>query len=185
MEPSVSDELIVASVQQGSKDDYKEIVERYRERLLRYVIYICKDPELANDIVQNTFIKAYINIQGFNLRRKFSSWIYRIAHNEAINEVKKRGRMINVDIADLNLEDTSFAQITDILDEGIGRKQLMSEVAALPLKYREPLILHYFEGYSYQEISDMLRLPSSTVGVHITRAKQKLRTALSQGENNG
>ena len=83
-----SDEKIVEIVKKDN-EVYAEIIKRYKEKLLRYATYLTKNEERAADVVQNTFIKVYVNLNGFNTKKKFSSWIYRIVHNEAMNMIKK------------------------------------------------------------------------------------------------
>ena len=79
----VSDEVLVVQVIEGDADAYATLMTRYESRLLRYVIYLIHDQAAAEDAVQETFIKAYQNLRSYKPSYKFSSWIYRIAHNEA------------------------------------------------------------------------------------------------------
>src|SRR4051812_39173558 len=85
-----SDEQIVAQIQNGKSDLFGIIVERYEARFKRYATKFIKSHFDSEDVIQEVFIKAYRNIQSFDASRKFSSWIYRIAHNEFINFIKKR-----------------------------------------------------------------------------------------------
>ena len=86
---NLSDSQIVDLVLKGDKEMYAVLVERYEARLLRYAMYLLKDYDIATDAVQDTFIKAYINLFSFHLNKSFSSWIYRILHNESMNLSKK------------------------------------------------------------------------------------------------
>ena len=86
----MSDEDLARKVQSGDTEAFGELVGRYQEKLLRYARKFLLDPDDAQDIVQDIFIKAYHNMQSFDTSRRFSPWIYRIAHNEFINELKKR-----------------------------------------------------------------------------------------------
>src|ERR1043166_6670972 len=85
-----TDEQIALAVQAGTTERFGELIERYEAKLLRYVRKFLLDPEDAQDIVQDTFIKAYENLQSFDASRRFSPWIYRIAHNEFVNALKKK-----------------------------------------------------------------------------------------------
>jgi RNA polymerase sigma-70 factor, ECF subfamily len=87
-----SDEQLVEEVRSKDQELYSHIVDRYQAKLMRYIKYLIFDEYKAADVVQETFIKAFINLNGFDTRKKFSSWIYRIAHNEAMNSVKKYHR---------------------------------------------------------------------------------------------
>ena len=87
--PDDTDESIVAKITAGDVGAYAEIMNRYEPKLHPYVTYLIHNQTMADDIVQDTFIKAYRNLRGFNLKYKFSSWVYRNAHNEAMNAIKK------------------------------------------------------------------------------------------------
>jgi RNA polymerase sigma-70 factor, ECF subfamily len=164
----LSDEKVVEVVRGGDSDVYGEVIRRYQEKLLRYAVYLVNDEQKAADVVQNTFIKVYVNLNGFNLNKKFSSWIYRITHNEAMNMVKKNKREVMMN------EDFDGDSGVDVEKE-YGKKELGRMIRECldktPLKYREPLGLHYLEEKSYKEISDILRVPVGTIGTRINRGK--------------
>lgn len=168
----LTDEEIVEIVINSDKDDYAEIIKRYQTKLLRYAITILGDSHQAADAVQEGFIKAYINLNSFNLKRKFSSWLYRIVHNQAINQLDKHQLQRRVDY---NFDLDSGVN----LEENIIKDQLIKEAQSclkeMPIIYREPLSLYYLEEKSYEEISDILRLPMGTVGTRINRAKVILK----------
>lgn len=85
----LTDEQIVAAILNGDKDLYRNIIKRYEKKLLRYLRKFLSDPNDIEDILQVVFMKVYKNLYGFGPGKKFSSWIYRIAHNEAVNYLKK------------------------------------------------------------------------------------------------
>jgi len=164
----LSDEKIVEIVVKKDKELYVHIIKRYQEKLLRYANYLVKNESNAADIVQESFIKAYININGFNIKKKFSSWIYRIVHNEAINFINKQKKLIplseNYDFdSGINLEE-------DLIKKEL-RKHTMNCLKQIPVIYSEPLALYFLEEKSYKDISDILRIPTGTVGTRINRAK--------------
>jgi len=88
-EIELSDEEIIEKVRTSNQDLYAVIIDRYQKKLLRYIGNLIKDENKAIDVVQESFIKAFVNLNSFNTEKKFSSWIYRIAHNQAINLAKK------------------------------------------------------------------------------------------------
>ena len=90
-QPQLSDEKIVRQVIQGDKDLFGELIDRYEAKLTRYVMRFTQHTEDVSDIIQVVFIKAYTNLQSFDTGRSFNSWIYRIAHNESVTHLKKRG----------------------------------------------------------------------------------------------
>ena len=85
----LSDEEVVEITRIKNKEAYAEIIKRYQGKLMRYAKYLVSDDERASDAVQDAFIKAYINLNSFDTKRKFSSWIYRIVHNETMNLMNK------------------------------------------------------------------------------------------------
>jgi RNA polymerase sigma-70 factor (ECF subfamily) len=127
---------------------------------------------MAEDAVQDAFIKAYINLNGFNVKKKFSSWIYRIVHKEAMNMLSRQKKQIPMNE---KIEHDSGVNLEDefIKNELTSRAHHCLE--QIPLIYKEPLSLFYLEEKSYEEIGDILRIPIGTVGVRISRAKSMMR----------
>ncbi len=169
---TATDEELVNQVRSGDKEIYAELVRRYEPKLLRYASSLLNDREIAMDAVQDTFIKAYVNLNGFNSKRRFSSWIYRILHNEAMNLLKKHHREVKFpegfDAADPNHFEVELSRKETI-------KMVHKCLDKIPIKYAEPVALFYLEDKSYEEISDILRIPAGTVGVRINRAKKAMR----------
>lgn len=176
---SLSDEKLVDLVRNEDQELYTHIVNRYQEKLLRYANYLVSDNHMSQDIVQTAFIKAFQNLQGFSTKKKFSSWIYRITHNEAMNSIKKNKKLIN-------LEPSHWQQIssdTDI-EEEFDKKQLSiivkKSIDKLSVKYKAPMSLFYLQDKSYEDISDILRIPTGTVGTRINRGKKLLKNIVVQ-----
>lgn len=179
------DEEIASLVQSGKIEFFDILIERYEAKIRRYSRKFLSDPEGINDVLQEIFIKTYTNIQSFDTKRKFSSWIYRIAHNELVNALRKRRPILPLFDLDVflphHLHDDTLRKnidkqdIKELIDKCLGR---------LEVKYKEPLILYYFEELSYQEIADILQIPVSTVGIRIKRAKEKVKTIYRQITSN-
>lgn len=169
------DEAVVARITAGDVDSYAVLMARYEQKLLRYVVYLLHDQATAADVVQETFIKAYRNLRSFKPKYKFSSWIYRIAHNEAMNAVKKERHIQRDADAETLVDDTQDATIVNEIDAAILRDDLKACLVHLDVKYREVLMLQYYENMKYIEIADILHIPVATVGVRAARAKAKLR----------
>jgi len=176
---SLSDEELVEKIRGENSELFAEIIERYQQKLYRYLRYLTNRPSEAEDILQDVFIKAYRNLLGFNTKKKFSSWIYRIAHNEGVNFIKKLNRRKEISLQGLGKIDSIpngknnsplDAQVRKEIQEKI--KECLDELEA---KYREPLILYYFEDKNYREISDILRTSTNTVGTLIFRGKRILK----------
>jgi RNA polymerase sigma-70 factor (ECF subfamily) len=156
------------------------LFERYEKKLIRYILRISSFlPEEANDILQEVFIKIWVNLNKFDDNLKFSSWAYRIVHNTVVSEWKKSrsfGKDRNVKIdeeifknlpSEFDLVEKSYKKD----DIAMIRKILNS----LPEKYRDVLVLKFLEEKNYNEISDILRKPPGTVATLIHRAKKAFR----------
>jgi RNA polymerase sigma-70 factor (ECF subfamily) len=168
----LTDEELVEKIRSNDYNLYAVIIDRYKNKLLRYAVNIVHDDDKASHIVQDSFIKAYINLKGFNINKSFSSWIYRIVHNESINIIKKYHKEVSI------LDDFDFGSDENI-EEDFEKKEVMFKVEKclkeIPLLYSEPLSLYYINDKSYQEISDILRIPMGTVAVRINRAKKLMK----------
>lgn len=172
------EEIVKLTVE--SSDNYRYLVERYEKKLLRYIkrlLYI--NTEDAEDILQEVFLKAYRNLNSYNPKYKFSSWIYRIAHNEAISFLRrnKKRKFEVVNDPEKNIFDT-LASDLDLEKEYIEKdreKELEKVLYKLDAKYRDVLVLKFLEGKDYNEISEILHISAGTVGSLISRAKVKLK----------
>jgi len=164
----LSDEKIIRLIREKDKELYVHIIKRYQDKLMRYANYLVKDENNAADIVQESFIKTFINLNGFDTNKKFSSWIYRIVHNEAMNLVNKHTKEISL------FKNATYDSGINI-EDGFIKKELENRthncLYKMPVIYREPLSLYFLEEKSYEEISDILRIPIGTVGTRINRAK--------------
>ena len=179
---SKTDEEIAKSVQSGDVEAFGILVERYEQKMKRYARRFLLGSHDAEDIAQDVFLKCYTNIQSFDVKRRFSPWIYRIAHNELVNRIKKKGR-----------EPLPFFDADTIFPHPVAKEKSergveMSEARELVEKtldkltpyYREVLVLYYIEELSYEEISDIIQIPISTVGVRLKRAKESMKKVLEK-----
>lgn len=173
-----TDENVALRVQAGDVQAFGMLMTRYMPKLMRYARKFLLDPDDAADIVQDVFLKAYQNIQSFDTTRRFSPWIYRIAHNEFVNDLKKRSSRKTTFTIDF---DTLFPTLaaSDTADsaalERDTRETLEKYLSDVDPKYREPLILYYLEEMDYRAIADILHIPVSTVGVRLMRGKTQLQ----------
>lgn len=176
----LSDEQIIGKVLEDNKDIYIEIIKRYEKKLSHYLHKFISDQDEIEDVLQVVFIKTYKNLYGFDQNKKFSSWIYRIAHNEAVNYLKKKkASKICLDDVEYKLVDEKV-DLNNGIDNNFLKKDIEKILGSLKLKYREPLILFFFEGKSYEEISDILRIPKNTVGTLILRGKKLIKEELEE-----
>ena len=151
------------------------LYDRYEPRFQRYIqkISVCSREE-ANDILQDAFIKIWKNLNNYDDGLKLSSWLYRIVHNETISFCRKKrsyGKSNVVEIDNSNLINLAEEQPDEIDPE---EKYFLTHqvLDQLELKYREVLILKFLEKMSYEEISDVLKIPEGTVAIRINRAKK-------------
>jgi len=179
-----NDEEIVEFVPQD-KDVFGVLIRRYEEKLIRYVRRIGGgNRESIEDVVQNIFIKAYVNINSFKKDKKFSGWIYRIAHNECIDHWRKTKKyLVNISIEE-NVKLVSIlsdnSDVAEEISSADDSESIRRALGKLPLKYKEILVLRFLEDKSYEEIGEILKKPVSTVGVILRRAKQKFKNILIQ-----
>lgn len=168
----LTDEEIVEKIRSNDRDMYAVIIERYKNKLLRYVTSLVHDNDRASHVVQDTFVKAYINLNGFNTKKKFSSWIYRISHNESMNMLKKYKSEVQIP------DDFDFESEQNLTAE-FEQKETVLHVEeclkSMPIMYSEPLSLYYLDEKSYEEISEILRIPMGTVAIRISRAKKLMK----------
>ena len=180
--PETTDEMLAQKVQAGDHAAFAELVERYEAKMLRYGHRFLSDRDDIDDIVQDVFIKTYQNMQSFDTSMRFSPWIYRIAHNEFVSELRKSSRrpFVPFDFDAL----VSHTVYEDPVEEERERAEMLQMIEAglekISSAYKEVLILHYLEGLGYKEIADIIQVPIGTVGVRLKRAKESLRTVMKE-----
>jgi RNA polymerase sigma-70 factor (ECF subfamily) len=155
---------------------FNPLVKRYTDRVHRYIARLIGNWQESEDLTQDVFLKAFKNIASFNPRLKFSSWLYRIAHNESVNYIKKKYRYKEVEFSD-EIKKELYDNKT-VLEKIIQREEaetVAKTLLKLKPRDREILELYYFEEKSYLEISDILHLSVNSIGPTIKRAKQKLK----------
>ena len=161
------------------------LIDRYDGKLRRYTRRIgVHSSDDYDDVLQEIFIKVYRNLNGFDTSLSFSSWIYRIAHNEAISWYRKRkarpeGHLIESSEEVIAIFESGEDGAEESLNTVIDIDRMNEALSALDQKYREVLVLRFFEYKEYDEISDILKIPIGSVGTLIHRAKKKLKTSLT------
>jgi len=173
----LSDEELAGKVQNGNLEAFDMLINRYHQKIIRYGNKFLLQPRDIEDVTQEIFLKAYRYIKTYDTQRKFSPWVYRIAHNEFINLGKKR-KSEPLDFFDF---DTFFPHpatpetAEKELDDQQTKAMMNSCLDQLSGKYREPLVLYYMEGLDYKDISEVLHIPVAAVGVRLNQGKKKLR----------
>ncbi len=176
-----TDEELVRLVLKNKTEAFDILARRYEKKLLRYGKKFLYNYENIEDVVQNVFIKAYVNIRGFDLSKKFSPWIYRIAHNEFINIIKKKKKEPFLFFeADTIFSFTGKGNFLKDIEKTEEKEEIEKHLSKLKVKYREPIVLYYFEEKDYQEISDILKIPVSTVGTRLKRGRNEIKKLLHE-----
>lgn len=176
----LSDGDLVKIIIEQNPEAYKILFKRYEKSLYIYIFHMVRNKEEVEDLLQNVFSKTFKSLKRFDIERKFSSWIYRIAHNEAVNFIKRKSKRKLVswedvstskDKLDISVEDKD---VSEILMQKEVSKEIDDALKEIPEKYRKILAMRYFEEYSYEKIGKILGKPVNTVGTLINRAKKKL-----------
>ena len=190
MEPSpVPDAQLVAETLAGEAPSFQVLVERYQNRLFGLARHYAKDRSEVEDLVQETFLKAFKKLDTFQQQSSFYTWIYRIATNTILDSLKRRGRSPVQAVEDPELVSASGPA------EGLERKTVRPEarletdeiasvtrevLAELPEIFRSTLVLRELEGHTYQEIADQLGVSIGTVESRLFRARARFKQRLAQ-----
>jgi RNA polymerase sigma-70 factor (ECF subfamily) len=187
-EENLSDHALIEATKQGDESAYAEIVQRYRNPIVNYLYRFLNDYEEAIDLAQETFVRVYFAIDRYHTGYAFSTYIYRIATNLAISELRrrKRRRLLSLtglfqseadDITEFQPKDERQLQDDDLVEDEQNRV-IARAIAALPEKYRVPIILRDVEGRSYEEIAEIMELGLGTTKSRISRGRGLLKEKL-------
>lgn len=180
----VTDEDLLAQSLDGSITAFEVIVNRYKDRLFNFVVRFVGDQETAEDIVQDTFLRAYRNRGSFQAVAKFSTWIYTIAGNLAKSELRRRKRWRFLSLGSPDERGNVFELADTTSNPDKDTETLMAEakieeaIAGLPDHYREAVILRDVDGLDYDEISVIVGVPLGTVKSRINRGRLRLQEEL-------
>lgn len=178
-----SDAMVVEATL-TDREQFGVLIERYEAKLRRYIMRLgIRGVEDQADVLQETFIKAYRNLNSFDTSLSFSSWMYRIAHNEAMTWWRRRkarpdGRMVSdsEEVLEWLRSPELSADVAFDLTQNVAA--LTKALGEIESKYREVLTLRFFEHKEYEEISDILQIPIGSVGTLIHRGKKQLAAVL-------
>jgi RNA polymerase sigma-70 factor, ECF subfamily len=188
---ALSDQEVVQQAVAGREAAYREIIRRYQRPIYSLIYRMVRNRELAEDLAQDTFIKMLNGIGSYRPEYKFSSWIFKIANNAAIDHLRRR------ELDTLSLDGSPHAEGTEAIEAttlqiGDGAESQLDEVASKELglqiesaighlrpEYRNCILLRHVEGRPYEEIAEILDLPLGTVKTYIHRARNELRALLA------
>ena len=181
----LTDEDLVTAVLEGDRDRFGELIDRYQGRLVNYLFRLLRNADDAHDLAQEVFVKVYQVLDRFDPHYKFSTWLFRVAQNAAIDQIRRR----RLKVVSLRQED----------DEGEGRDwelpspergpygelrnrergdAIQEAIETLPWEYRELILLRHFGELPYEEIARMKEMPLGTVKNKLFRGRQMLKEKL-------
>ncbi|PMP69828.1 MAG: RNA polymerase subunit sigma-70 [Calditerrivibrio nitroreducens] len=180
----MNDQILVDEILKGKTEVYEFLILKYQKQLFSTVFNIVKDEDLAMDIVQEAFLKAYEGLPNLRNKDQFYPWIKRIAINESLMKFDRNKRFVDMYNEDQDEDDYFFNSITDetnpekeLLEEEI-RRYIRKYVDSLPSKLRTVIILREVEDMSYEEIADILQIPIGTVRSRLFNARQIIKERL-------
>lgn len=172
-----SDLELVEETKTGIKRSYSELVKRHQKGLLRLSMRFVKRLDVAEDVVQDAFIKAYEKLHSFEARSSFKSWLYQIAVNTARNKLREN-REGTVDIDRVHLAVGPVAE-SNLIQFSVA-EYLQGEIEQLPFRQRTALVLRVYEDLSFKEIADIMECPYDTAKANYRHALLKLRETIEQ-----
>jgi len=184
--PQLSDERLVELSLDGDEGAFGVLVRRYQRRLTAFLSQLVGDIELARELSQEAFVRAWSALERFNPKYRFSTWLFRIAHNLGIDQLRRR-RLQTTPLYRTDSEGDEVEVVVPDLDKDplghLENRALASElrgvIEGLRPEYRELVLLRHFGGLSYQEIADFTEMPLGTVKNKLFRAHSVLRKALT------
>ena len=172
-----SDEQLVESILKGNQQQYRELILRYQSRVLAVALKVTNNRKDAEDISQEVFLQLYRSLGNFNGDSSFSTWIYRITMNKAIDYKRKQDRQLEQEPEDVisSLPETNRLSPEEALLKNLDKELIHSYLIELPPAYRDVLKLYYFDELSYSEISMKLNVAVKTVESRLYRAKRLIK----------
>jgi RNA polymerase sigma-70 factor (ECF subfamily) len=187
---NLPDADVVALAQKGREAAYRELLRRYERPVFSLVFRMVRDRTIAEDLAQDTFVKVLNHIDRYRPEFKFSSWLFKIANNVAIDHLRKRqldtvsmdgsphaGTAAEIEATSFELADQSESALQEMVSRELG-SAIERAISHLRPEYRSCILLRHVEGRSYEEIAATLDLPLGTVKTFIHRARHQLRELL-------
>lgn len=187
----MDDHALLEATRTGDELAFQELVRRYKNPITNFVYRMLNDYDRAVDLAQETFVRVYMSAERYQATYSFSTYIYRIASNLAITDLRQRKRRQLIPIPsffsekdgdemEIELPDTRQTLADDAMIEDERRRAVSRAIASLPEKYRAAVVLRDIEGRSYEEISEVLGLSDGTVKSRINRARNLLKDKLKE-----
>lgn len=187
-EEKISDHALIEATRGGDETAFAEIVGRYRSPITNYLYRFLNDYEEAVDLAQETFVRVYFALDRYHTQFAFSTYIYRIATNLAISEIRRRKRRKLMSLtglfqaegdSEVEFQPTDTRKLQDVeLVEDERSQMIAKAIAALPEKYRVPVVLRDVEGKTYEEVAEIMELGLGTTKSRISRGRALLKEKL-------
>ncbi|WP_019122625.1 RNA polymerase sigma factor [Brevibacillus massiliensis] len=171
------DKDLVRRVLTGDTQAYSQIIARYKQKIFALMYRMSGHPQDAQDLAQEVFIKAFYRLPQYSGEKKFSAWLYRIATNHCIDELRKKKQSATVPLDSVNARTETTPESIYLKKE--QRDRLEEHIEKLPENYRIIFLLRHTQQLSYQEIAEILDISTNTVQVRLFRARQKLRERMA------
>ncbi len=180
------DKKLITSALAGDQEAYRALMNRHRPAIFHIIFKIVRDQEATADLVQETFMKAFASLATYRAEYKFSTWLYRIGANCAIDFLRKRKiKTLSLDAPaetadgqiEIEVPDNSYNPERD-LEEREKRVSINEAINSLPEKYRIVIVYRHKDNKSYEEIAEVLNIPLGTVKARIFRARELLKKKL-------
>jgi RNA polymerase sigma-70 factor (ECF subfamily) len=176
---TVAEARLVAQALSGSEAAFEQILRRYQRPVLSLLVRLTGDPGLAEDLAQETFVKAFRNLAAFDSRRRLSSWLFRIAHNTGVDALRKRTLpTVAIDSGEVVSDPAAPVAGDPVVRRDLGRA-LEKAMARLRPDQRTAVVLRYDAGLSFEEIGQVLGIPEPTARSHVHRARKELARLLT------
>ncbi len=172
--------ILIERLKSGDSTAFDSLINNYRNKLFGYLLRLCKDIDTAEDIFQETMIKAWRGLKKYNEKNKFSSWLFSIAHNTAIDNIRKSKRVIeNYNSAELEKTDENV-DLQKEYEEKEMKNVINSIVEKLPDKQKQVFLLRQHGGIKFSEIAEILNEPLNTVLSHMSYAVKRIKKELRE-----
>ncbi len=182
-----TDKEVIQSIIDGNREDFEILVNRYYKQITAYLGRLLNFNEGdVQDVLQETFINAFVNLVTYNSSLSFSSWLYRIAHNLAVDLIRKKSKYYIIDTNDQVAQNQIYQNqtITNQSDQEheniINNERLTSILQRLDLEPRTTLTLFYLQGLSLNEIADIFKTSPNTIAARLKRAKEKAKKIITK-----
>lgn len=175
----IKDELIISRVLQGEKQAFAMLLAKYQDMVFSICLKMVKDRDMAEELAQVSFVKAYTSLASYSSKAKFSTWLYRICYNSCLDHLKRvQGKRFQ-DIQEVELTSEQTLDPSKVLENKEDKERVRNAIQELDPATQVLVLLFYFEEQSVKEISEILQLSVSNVKVKLYRARKQLQNLLT------